>query len=44
MHYTAIKSGEAFAKAYGFAGAEVVDLGGLNVNGSLRGSFLNKQE
>lgn len=39
MHETAMESGTAFAKAYGGPGKTVVDIGGQNVNGSLRSSF-----
>jgi SAM-dependent methyltransferase len=39
MHDTAMESGTAFAKAYGGLGKVVVDIGGQNVNGSLRSSF-----
>ena len=36
MHYTAMTSGALMGKVYGQAGFTVVDVGGLNVNGSLR--------
>lgn len=39
MHLTASKSGELFAKTYGGVGKVVVDIGGKNVNGSLRSFF-----
>ena len=39
MHDTAIVTGDAFAETYGAANMLVVDVGGLNVNGSLRGFF-----
>lgn len=39
MHYTSLKSGEAFVVSYGTEGSTVVDIGGLNVNGSLRSLF-----
>ena len=39
MHDTALESGTAFAKAYGAPRKTVVDIGGQNVNGSLRSSF-----
>ena len=41
MHDTASKSGEFFAHSYGGAGKVVVDIGGQNVNGSLRVFFEN---
>lgn len=41
MHDTASKSGELFAKSYGGVGKVVVDIGGQDVNGSLRGFFEN---
>jgi SAM-dependent methyltransferase len=39
MHDTALEAGSAFAKAYGAPGKIVVDIGGQNVNGSLRSLF-----
>jgi len=39
MHDTAFKSGELFAQLYGGVGKVVVDIGGQNVNGSLREYF-----
>ena len=36
MHYTALKSGEAFSASYGIPNGLVIDIGGRNVNGSLR--------
>lgn len=39
MHGTAMKSGENFAKSYCRPGMRVLDVGGLNVNGSLRSIF-----
>jgi SAM-dependent methyltransferase len=39
MHDTAMEAGTVFAKAYGAPGKTVVDIGGQNVNGSLRSSF-----
>lgn len=39
MHYTAELSGLAFCNMYGKEGFTVVDIGGLNVNGSLRKHF-----
>lgn len=42
MHDTASISGDAFAKVYGGINKIVVDIGGKNVNGSLRSFFENK--
>jgi len=42
MHYTSLKSGEAFSKSYHFENGLVVDIGGRNVNGSLRSFFEEK--
>ena len=42
MHYTALKSGQAFSESYGIPNGLVVDIGGRNVNGSLRSFFLEK--
>lgn len=42
MHYTSLKSGEAFSESYGNSGKIVVDIGGKNVNGSLRDFFEKK--
>jgi SAM-dependent methyltransferase len=39
MHYTALKSGESFAISYGKENDLVIDIGGLNLNGSLREAF-----
>lgn len=39
MHDTALFAGRAFAQAYGRPGCNVVDIGGLDMNGSLRGVF-----
>lgn len=39
MHYTSLKSGEAFSESYGISNGVVVDIGGRNVNGSLRPFF-----
>jgi len=39
MHETALASGAAFSAVYGKAGMVVVDVGGKNVNGSLRPIF-----
>jgi hypothetical protein len=42
MHFTASKSGSSFCDIYGKVGKIVVDIGGQNVNGSLREFFVNK--
>lgn len=42
MHFTASKSGSSFCNIYGQVGKIVVDIGGQNVNGSLREFFTNK--
>ena len=42
MHYTALKSGEAFSESYGLSNGLVVDIGGRNLNGSLRSFFETK--
>jgi predicted SAM-dependent methyltransferase len=42
MHYTSLKSGEAFSESYGIENGLVVDIGGRNVNGSLRAFFESK--
>jgi len=39
MHDTALLTGELFAKNYGQPGMTVLDLGGQNINGSLRKFF-----
>jgi SAM-dependent methyltransferase len=39
MHDTALASGVAFSEVYGRPGMLVVDIGGKNVNGSLRQTF-----
>ena len=41
MHYTAISSGSFFAHSYGGIGKVVIDMGGQDVNGSLRDFFEN---
>jgi SAM-dependent methyltransferase len=41
MHATAIKSGSFFAQSYGGIGKVVIDIGGQDVNGSLRVFFEN---
>ena len=42
MHLVAEKSGMAFASVYGGKNKKVIDVGGLNVNGSLRKFFEDK--
>jgi SAM-dependent methyltransferase len=42
MHHTAAISGLAFAEKYGGEGKIVVDIGGQNVNGSLRNYFTER--
>jgi SAM-dependent methyltransferase len=42
MHYTALKSGQAFSESYGIPNSLVIDIGGRNVNGSLRSFFETK--
>ena len=39
MHYTSLKSGLAFSESYEIPNGLVVDIGGRNVNGSLRDFF-----
>lgn len=39
MHDTAYIAGILFGKTYGKKGAKVLDVGGLNVNGSFRGEY-----
>jgi len=39
MHNSALISGNAFAEAYGIKDGIVVDIGGRNVNGSLKSAF-----
>ena len=39
MHDTAMMSGALFGKVYGKEGMKVLDVGGLDVNGSLRKPF-----
>lgn len=41
MHDTAMNAGRIFADTYAKSGMIVLDVGGLNVNGSLRGIFEN---
>jgi len=43
MHDTALLAGGLFAATYGKEGASVLDVGGLNVNGSLRVAFEAKK-
>ena len=42
MHYTSLKSGQAFSNSYEIQNGLVIDLGGRNVNGSLRSFFEEK--
>jgi hypothetical protein len=42
MHFTSLKSGQAFANTYGSNSGLVIDIGGRNVNGSLRSFFEDK--
>ena len=42
MHYTSLKSGEAFSICYEIQNGLVVDIGGRNLNGSLRNVFESK--
>lgn len=42
MHDTALKSGQTFSETYGQPGFIVVDIGGRDVNGSLRPFFTEK--
>lgn len=42
MHYTSLKSGEAFSESYGIPNSLVIDIGGRDVNGSLRSFFETK--
>ena len=42
MHYTSLTSGKAFSDKYGILNGLVVDIGGRNVNGSLRSFFEEK--
>ena len=41
MHHTALMAGKFFAEKYGELNKVVLDIGGLNVNGSLRSFFEN---
>jgi len=41
MHDTSLHSGKYFAEVYGKPGSTVVDIGGLDVNGSLKQFFKN---
>ena len=42
MHDTSLISGRAFTESYGIPNGLVVDIGGRNVNGSLRSFFETK--
>jgi len=42
MHITSLISGKAFSESYGIQNGLVVDIGGRNVNGSLRSFFETK--
>ena len=42
MHDTALKSGKAFTESYGISNGLVIDIGGRDVNGSLRVFFESK--
>jgi SAM-dependent methyltransferase len=42
MHDTSLKSGKAFSESYGIPNSLVIDIGGRNVNGSLRSFFETK--
>ena len=42
MHFTSLKSGQAFSETYGIQNGIVLDIGGKNVNGSLRPFFEQK--
>jgi SAM-dependent methyltransferase len=42
MHFTSLRSGESFSETYGGADKIVVDIGGQDVNGSLRNFFTEK--
>ena len=42
MHLTSLVSGNAFSEVFGSYGKTVVDIGGLDVNGSLRSFFTDK--
>jgi SAM-dependent methyltransferase len=42
MHYTALVSGKSFSETYGINNGLVVDIGGRNINGSLREFFEEK--
>jgi SAM-dependent methyltransferase len=39
MHFTSLQSGKSFAETYGEIGKTVIDIGGQDVNGSLREFF-----
>lgn len=42
MHYTSLISGKAFSESYGKPNSIVIDIGGRDVNGSLRSFFESK--
>jgi SAM-dependent methyltransferase len=42
MHYTSLIAGQSFSETYGVNNGTVVDIGGLDVNGSLRSFFESK--
>lgn len=43
MHFTSLYSGKFFAEVYGKENMTVLDIGGTNVNGSLRGFFTSNK-
>ncbi len=42
MHDTSLKCGKAFSESYGIQNGLVIDIGGRDVNGSLRSFFEEK--
>jgi len=42
MHYTSLVSGKSFSESYGIKNGLVIDIGGRDVNGSLRSFFEEK--
>ena len=42
MHYTSLVSGKSFSESYGIKNGLVIDIGGRDVNGSLRSFFQEK--
>jgi SAM-dependent methyltransferase len=42
MHYTSLLSGKSFSESYGIKNGLVIDIGGRDVNGSLRSFFEEK--